>query len=125
MALMVTKCKKAAILPRLVVMVPMTATQAQVDAIIETMTRMRRTAWWAAVAGLVVMVGCALNEPITNPSLGGPGPSQWQMEEGIRLYIQSIGFRTRQRPGAQRQAGRAHEVEQHPRCRHRLADHST
>lgn len=44
MALMVTKCKKAAILPRLVVMVPMTATQAQVDAIIETMTRMRRTA---------------------------------------------------------------------------------
>lgn len=48
---------------------------------------------WAAVAGLVVMVGCALNEPITNPSLVGPAPSQWQMEEGIRLYIQSIGFK--------------------------------
>lgn len=44
MALMVTKCKKAAILPSLAVMVPMTATQAQVDAIIETVTRMRRTA---------------------------------------------------------------------------------
>lgn len=43
MALVVTKCKKAAILPGLAVMVPMTATQAMVDTMLRTIEQ-RRTA---------------------------------------------------------------------------------